>query len=260
MASKINQLLNNWPSGTVALQSWLNQKGVNRQLAREYCSGQWLRRIGHGAYIRHADKVDWKGAVYALQNHADLSIWPGGLTALSLQGFAHYLPVTKETVHLFAAPGTRLPSWMQQHNWGVRLSFHSTSMFGKSGSGEEHALDIGAAKFGDFSIRISSLERATFELLYLVSDKDSFIAAAEIVEGLTVLRPAVIEAYLKACRSVKVNRLVLFLADHYQHTWLKRINREGINLGSGKRQIVKDGILDKKYQITVPRELMYESG
>ena len=119
------------------------------------------------------------------------------------------------------------------------------------------AFVIQTAKFGEFSIELSSLERATFELLYLVTDKSSFNNAAEVIEGLGVLRPAVMEAYLEACNSVKVNRLLLFLAEHFQHAWLKKINCEHANLGSGKRQIVKDGILNKKYQITVPHEFQH---
>ena len=257
MSSKINQLLKKWPRGTVALQSWLSEQGVTRQLAHEYRSSNWLTRVGHGAYIRSNDNVDWKGAVFALQRHANLQIWPGGQTALSLQGYAQYLPFHRETVFLFATPRTRLPAWMKQNDWGVHLRFRPTNLFAVGNSNRADNIDLAGAKFGEFSIELSSLERATFELLYLVTDKSSFNNAAEVIEGLGVLRPAVMEAYLEACNSVKVNRLLLFLAEHFQHAWLKKINCDHANLGSGKRQIVKDGILDKKYQITVPHEFQH---
>jgi len=257
MSSKINQLLNKWPSGTVALQSWFSEQGVTRQLAREYRNTNWLTHVGHGAYIRANDNVDWKGAVFALQRHANLQIWPGGQTALSLQGYAHYLPMHRETVFLFATPRTRLPAWVKQYDWGVQLRFRPINLFATDNSNQVNEIDQAAAKFGDFNIKISSLERATFELLSLVSDKSSFINAAEMIEGLLNLRPAVMEAYLKVCKSVKVTRLLLFLAEHYQHAWLEKINRDCANLGSGKRQVVKNGILNKKYRITVPREFQY---
>jgi len=32
------------------------------------------------------------------------------------------------------------------------------------------------------------------------------------------------------------------------------VNLEKINLGSGKRVIVEDGTLDKKYNITIPKD------
>jgi len=257
MSSKINRLLKKWPKGTVALQSWLSEQGVTRQLAHEYRSSSWLTRVGHGANVRANDNVDWKGAVFALQKHANLPIWPGGQTALSLQGYAHYLPFQRETVFLFAAPRTRLPAWVKQHDWGVQLRFRPMNLFTVGDSNQVNQIDLAAAKFGDFNISISSLERATFELLYLVSDRSSFSNAADVIEGLVNLRPAVMEAYLNVCKSVKVTRLLLFLADHYQHVWLEKINRDCANLGSGKRQIVKDGILDKKYQITVPHEFQH---
>jgi hypothetical protein len=39
------------------------------------------------------------------------------------------------------------------------------------------------------------------------------------------------------------------------HLWFKELNLDKINLGTGKRMIVKNGVLDTKYQITVPREI-----
>jgi len=239
------------------LQSWLTEQGVSRQLAHEHRKSNWLTSVGHGAYIQANDKVDWKGAVFALQKHANLQIWPGAQTALSLQGYAHYLPLHREIVFLFATPKTRLPAWMKQHDWGVQLRFRPTNLFATGHSNQTDSIDLADAKFGDFSISISSLERATFELLYLVSDRSSFNHAAEVLEGLVILRPAVMEAYLKICKSVKVTRLLLFLAEHYQHAWLEKINYDYANLGAGKRRIVKDGILDSKYQITVPHEFQH---
>lgn len=257
MSTKLNQTLQIWPRGTVALQSWLTKQGVTRQLAREYCNGHWLERIGHGAYVQANDKVGWKGAVFALQNHAKLDIWPGGQTALALQGYAHYLPLARENIFLFAASGTRLPAWTTKHDWGVQLRFRPNTLFSVSGTDRTNKIDLATVKSGDFSIKISSLERAVFELLYLVKDRSSFNNAAELMEGLAILRPPVVETYLKACTSIKVTRLLLFLAEYYQHAWLARIDLECANLGSGKRQVVKDGVLDQKYQITVPREFQH---
>jgi hypothetical protein len=44
------------------------------------------------------------------------------------------------------------------------------------------------------------------------------------------------------------------LAEKHEHNWLKELQLEKINLGSGNRVIVKNGVLNKKYNITVPRE------
>jgi hypothetical protein len=45
------------------------------------------------------------------------------------------------------------------------------------------------------------------------------------------------------------------VADKAGHEWLSYINLDKVDLGSGKRAIVKDGVYVSKYQITVPKEL-----
>jgi hypothetical protein len=69
------------------------------------------------------------------------------------------------------------------------------------------------------------------------------------------LSPRRLEKLLADCRSIKVKRLFFFFADRHQHAWLKRIDRSQIDLGTGKRMLVKGGRLDPVYQITVPDDL-----
>jgi hypothetical protein len=66
MGSKINQLLQAWPFGVVGTQRWLNNHGVDFRLADKYVRSGWLKRLGHGAYLRTGSIVNWSGAVYAL--------------------------------------------------------------------------------------------------------------------------------------------------------------------------------------------------
>ena len=74
------------------------------------------------------------------------------------------------------------------------------------------------------------------------------------MEGLANLSPRRMQSLLESTRSVKVKRLFLFFADRHQHRWLDYISREKIDLGKGKRMLVKGGKLDTKYLITVPEE------
>ena len=60
---------------------------------------------------------------------------------------------------------------------------------------------------------------------------------------------------LRECRSVKVKRLFLWFADQHGHAWVERLDREGVDLGSGKRMLFRGGKLDRKYRITVPEDL-----
>ncbi|MBU4331192.1 MAG: type IV toxin-antitoxin system AbiEi family antitoxin domain-containing protein, partial [Acidobacteria bacterium] len=57
------------------------------------------------------------------------------------------------------------------------------------------------------------------------------------------------------CRSVKVKRLFLYLAEKAAHSWTGSLDVSRINLGKGDRLIAEKGVLDKKYRITVPRGL-----
>jgi hypothetical protein len=76
-----------------------------------------------------------------------------------------------------------------------------------------------------------------------------------LMEGLPNLSPRRLHQLLAACRSVKVKRLFLWFAARHNHAWLKSLDREGIDLGSGKRMIVRGGKLDTRYNITVPETL-----
>jgi Transcriptional regulator, AbiEi antitoxin, Type IV TA system len=72
------------------------------------------------------------------------------------------------------------------------------------------------------------------------------------MEGLPNLSPQRLQKLLTRCRSIKVKRLFFSFADRHQHAWLKRIDRAAVDLGKGKRMLVKDGKLDRAYRITVP--------
>ena len=54
---------------------------------------------------------------------------------------------------------------------------------------------------------------------------------------------------------MKVKRLFLYLAEKAGHEWFCHINLDNVDLGSGKRAIVSDGVYVSEYLITVPREL-----
>ena len=94
-------------------------------------------------------------------------------------------------------------------------------------------------------------ERAVLEVIYDIPDQQSLDEAHYLIEGLTSLRPSLLQPLLEGCRSVKVKRLFLYMAEVHNHAWLRHINESGIDLGSGKREIVKGGKLNEKYNIVV---------
>ncbi len=248
LGSKINQLLKAWPSGTVATSRWLKEQGISQQLANKYESTSWLSRIGQGAFIRDGEKVEWLGGLYALQNQLQLPIHAGGKTALQQLGFAHFLPLGKSKVWLFANPGTKLPSWFKFYPWGHKIDYFTPNLFSKM------ELGLTQKEMSNFLIRLSSPERAILEVLYLVPHTQSFEEANLLMEGLTSLRPALVQQLLENCNSIKVKRLFMLLAEKANYPWLKKLSPERVNFGTGKRSLVKKGVLNKKYQITIPKD------
>lgn len=249
MGTKINKLLKQWPRGTVAVSSWLEKNGVYQQLANQYEKGGWLKKIGHGAYIQAGDQVEWFGGLFAIQNQLQLPIYPGGKTALQILGHTHFLPLGMgQRIMLFSPRGVKLPGWFKQFDWGFRLQFMATRLFDK----EAVSLGLTDKKLPNFTIRLSSPERAMMELLYLVPKAESFEESFLLMEGLTTLRPKLVQELLEKCHYVKVKRLFMVLAERANHSWVKKLDLSKVNFGTGDRMLIKGGRMDKKYRISVP--------
>ena len=246
--TKINHLLTATPSGTVVLSSWLIEQGYSADLQKRYRKSHWLESLGSGAMARTSDSVDYYGAMYALQKQASHSVHPGGRTALSLLGKAHYLELSSVQVVLFAGDKERLPLWFKNHDWGVKIEYHTTSFLPDN-------LGLEDFEVKNFSIKVSSAARAMLECLYLAPEKQELLECFELMEGLNNLRPKMVQELLEQCTSIKVKRLFLYLADKAGHEWLQYLDLQKIDLGSGKRSLVKNGVYIAKYQITVPKEL-----
>ncbi|MEI8141186.1 MAG: type IV toxin-antitoxin system AbiEi family antitoxin [bacterium] len=250
MESKINNLLLKWPKGTVATAPWLRELGISRQLARRYASSGWIQSIGCGAFIRTGDAVSWLGGFYALQSQLKLSVYVGGDTALSLNGLGHYLPMGEESmVHLFSERRERLPAWFKKHAWGVKIQYHRPSLF--KSTDQVGYMEV---ERGEFSLRISSPERAILEILHLATTNDAITHAVELMSGLSTLRPQVLQPLLEGCSSVKVKRIFLWAAESAGHEWFSRLTPERLDLGKGNRSLYRGGQFNSKYRITVPKE------
>lgn len=246
--SKINKLLRLQPAGVALTSNWLHSQGYNSGLLRIYRNSNWLQSIGRGAMKRVGAKVDYLGAVHALQNQLNLSIHPAAKTALAFLGKAHYLNMVNKEVFLFGVLSERLPGWFNNYNWGFEIQYISSG-FLPAGMGmveKEHE---------GFSIKISSPARAMMECLYLAPQKQELLECFELMQGLNNLNPASVQELLENCASVKVKRLFLYMANKADHLWFKHIRTDKIDLGSGARRLVVGGAYVSDYQITVPKEL-----
>lgn len=247
---KLNQIVNEWPRGALLTLQTLKKKNVSLQNIKQYRKNGWIENVARGVYKLKDDKIDWFGAVYGLQQEKNIYI--GGKTALQLKGFGHYLAPEIQSAFLYSSSIKSLPQWFKNKDWRVNLHFTFLHLFDNE---IEESFTFYEHK--GFRVKISAPERAVLEMLYHIPIKQSFDEAMKIMEVLTTLRPHLIQHLLESCKSVKVKRLFLYLAEQQNHFWLAHLELNRIDLGSGKRSVVKSGILNKKYQITVPGELQY---
>ncbi len=249
MTTKINKLLQQLPSGAVATQTWLTQHGIEARLADKYVRSGWLVRVGHGAFARAGQSVDWPGALYALDQQSSCRAHPAGPSVLELRGYAHYLPMgSPGALYLFGPPATKLPRWIQSDVWSRDLHYFTPKLF------NEDTYPLESQSLEGLTIQLPTLERAAFEMMWLVPNHFPFEEAKQLFETLTLLRPEYIQYYLKGCRSIQVKRLFLYCADRLKMPWFDKLELNVISLGSGPRTIHTGGELDAKYQLVIKND------
>jgi hypothetical protein len=281
---KLNWLQHNLPDGLAVDSLWLESHGYSRSLRNHYLTKGWLEPLARGVYRRPSaplpgrGKVQdllWEQVVVSLQTLMSKPIAIGGRTALELQGFSHYLaPSGPREVHLYA--NEEPPSWVFRVRLNARLVFHNaTKLFRPAlrsraaGNQTARPTDTIAPDVADshaglmrqtwghwsWPLLMSTPERAILELLEQVPQKETFHQADVLMEGLRNLSPKRLQHLLADCRSIKVKRLFLWFAERHNHAWLKKLDRTAIDLGRGKRMLVRGGKLDTKFNITVPENL-----
>lgn len=269
-AELLNRLVRELPEGYVADAAWLKSKGLGASSVRNYVERGWLERAGSRLYRRPAanrqSPMSWELAVLSLQRLLDCPAHVGGMTALELAGYWQYVPMGRRHVWLYS--GTpRVRSYFERLDLDADVDVTARNLFDEPDLGlETHALDLVSSKISPVQaseqetgypshlLRVSSLERAILEVLDRVPNDVSFEHAAELFDGLTTLRPKLVEKLLNACTSFKTKRLFLYMARDVGPAWSRKLAPSRFDIGSGKRQIVEDGEYDAEFMITVPRK------
>lgn len=269
---KLNQLERLLPEGLLADAAWMNRHGYSTSLRSQYVAAGWLQHPLRQVYRRAQTPLTWQQVVVSLQTFLVKNLIVGGRSALQLQGFAHFVPLSEmQKVYLYGPQ--RPPTWLDKLPLTTDFAYrNSQRLFGNPAGivniglaepfAPESALSEDAQERGLDSwqwegrpLIHSSPERALLELLDELPEAESFFEIDLVFEGLTNLSPRRLETLLLDCRSIKVKRLFFFFADRHQHGWLKHINKQLIDLGKGKRMLERGGKLDAKYHITVPEDL-----
>lgn len=272
--SKLNQLGRKLPEGLVVDALWMSDHGYSTSLRSQYVASGWLDQPTRRVYRRPRGVLSWQQVVISLQTLLQRTLVVGGRTALELHGYAHFLRVSQPTVHLHGPE--KPPTWLADLQLDATFRYHnSVPLFGGDLVGVElpglaqaalspakqaklrHA-ELRVLPWGqwDWPMSVSTPERAVLELLDEVPARETFHQADMLMESIGDLSPARLQTLLERCRRVKTKRLFFYFAERHEHPWLKHLNRDRVDLGAGKRVLVRDGHLDPTYEITVPRDMM----
>jgi hypothetical protein len=260
---KLNRLQRDLPEGLVVDAAWLERRGYSSALRSKYVAHGWLESVARGVYRRPSTTLSrrperqslrWQHVVISLQSLLGYRLAVGGRTALELQGFAHYLrPAGPHDVHLY---GDVAPAgWISKLKLAARFQFHSVRKLFRGKTVPPDSLIRQEWGPWDWPLIVSAPERAILEVLDQVPQHETFHQADMLMEGLRNLSPRRLRVLLLRCRSIKVKRLFLWFAERHNHAWLNKLDRKGIDLGSGKRMLARGGRLDRRFHITVPESL-----
>lgn len=246
--SILNRLVTEVPEGLPVTSAWLGARlGASRQLVHGYVRNQWLENPCRGIYVRNLDKLSWQTALVGVQQVAGLSCYPGGVTALQLLGYPQYLPLGSGSEVVLGGADIP-PSWLER--LGLPVSFRALGrrLFATPDTG---LVEYPVPELGE-TLRISSATRGMLELLAEVVDEASFTVAYELFEGMTSLNPSEVRSILLDCTHIKAKRLFLLMTNKVGVAWGRKLEDGQFELGSGKREVVPGGRLNRRFGVTVP--------
>jgi hypothetical protein len=246
--SATNRLLLTLRPGEVATPDRLRALGISARLSTYLKNSGALSSLGVGAYVRGREDPSFASAVQALTQQLKLPLHIGGRTALELQGVSQYLAIgSGQTAWIFSTRKAKLPIWFTKQQWGARPQLVQTKFLKQS-----TIANLRTVLVDGFEIPVSRRELAILETIFLIGKSHRFDEVDELFGSLTTLDASVLQSLLESCQSIRVCRIFLFLAHKHALPWLSGINESKIELGRGKRAVVKGGRLDARYQITVP--------
>ena len=260
---RLKPLLDKVPPGFLVDTRYLMAQYINAKSIHNYVERGWLERVGRGVYRRpvpvNAETVvSWHYALLSLQHVMEYDVHLGGISALNLAGYSHYLHLGKlPHVHFYG----KAPTWLKWLPCDAKIVLHNCTLFGDAQIGitdtDQTPHENGRMmEAWQWALKVSSPERAILEALDELSDEVDFDHVDKSFESLTTLRPKLLMKLLTACRSIKVRRLFFVFADRHQHAWLKHLNPNKVNFGTGPRALVKGGVLHPTHRIYVPKDFV----
>lgn len=247
------ELMNVLPEGLMVGRAWLEKKGFTRPDVDYYLRAGYLQAVKRGLYRKPGAELKWQQVVFSLQEIGYRS-HVGGITALAEKGLAHYVEMGSRDIQVFSAH--KLPKWLeawqQEQVSEFTFSIHIKKWIQGLPNESFYTMPFGS---WDWPVKTSQPELAVIELISEAKSVTDLQVIDSIFDGLTTLSPNRLQLILEHCDSIQTKRLFGWFSDRHSHTWLKHIEWNLLDLGNGKRSFIKGGVLNKKWQITVPREM-----
>lgn len=276
---KLNYLERLLDGGLLVDSKFLGQKGYATNLVRYYVvtgrleqvtRGVYRRKPGEAVWQREISKLNWQQVVASLQTVLLRDpLYLGGLSALELHGFAHFVQQGAPLVHLYGPKPP--PRWIHRLPLEAKFAYHNDRTLFRNdpihrGLTQASWNEGMVALVEDYHVRdswgprgwpltLSTPERAILELLDELPNDESFHHVDQVFGGLATLVPRRVDRLLRDCASIKVKRLFLFFASRHRHAWAGKLSPQDYELGTGNRVIARGGKLDKQFRITVPADL-----
>ena len=276
---KINKLQTILPDLLLADAPWLASWGYSGVQVNKYAASGWLQRPARGVYMRPGCRLHWQAAVVSLQTLVGAPLSIGGLTALEMQGRAHFIyPQMPGKIFLYGPKPP--PGWLAKLNLSKKFVFRKTTrLFAarkywcQTGRCQwdfaaerfvpqpQPAVGIMARMWSErnFPLQVSVPERALLEFIDELPENYPLTDADLLIEGMVDMKPQLLQDLLADCTSVKVKRLALWFIERHHPRLLDGIDQQCIDLGRGNRVLVKEGFLDRKYRITLPKSMKHVS-
>lgn len=240
--------------GILFNRKYLAQHGITNTAIDYYLRSGKIVAVAHGLYRKPGPPLKWESIIYSLELMGHKA-HVGHLTALSYHGLYHYLRLgspSLEKIRLYSS--NNLPSWLGNLDFKTKILLMKQNPFLNSNTG------MVEVPFGtwDWPIKYSTPERAFIETVSTIKTEEEINEVRLMLEGAVNLRPTLLQQLLEESHSVKAKRLFLYLARGVAHPWYHYLDLPKIDLGSGKREIIRGGILDPEFLITVPK--VVESG
>ena len=230
------------PEGILVDRFQLFAAGVNRTTIDYWLRKHQLQQVTRGVYRRPGSAFQWECVVHSL-----LGMGVACRVAARSALWWHGLVVEQSTPpEIILARLVPLPGWLKRLESIARFRpWHGRPFESLSDSA------VTSFSFGtqNRSIPISTPELALLEWLVEIHNETEFQLVDHVFSSGYRWDIKRLKNLLTICPHQKARQLCLWFAEH-NHLDL---NLPNLDLGCGKIAIVKNGVFDKKYRMTVPR-------